>query len=52
VLKITKYGSGTANHKMPVKGHAFLKTGLHHIVFDNTHSMVRGKDLAIKITEL
>jgi hypothetical protein len=47
-----KYGSGTVNNKMPVKGHIFLKTGFYHLVFDNTHSMVRGKDLVIKITEL
>jgi hypothetical protein len=51
VVKMAKYGLAN-NSKGPVKGHAFLKTGLYHLVFDNSHSMVRGKDLGITVVEL
>lgn len=51
-MKLTKYGNGTSNSKMPVKGHVFLKSGVYHIIFDNSHSMVRGKDLSIEVCQL
>lgn len=49
---MNKYGNGTPISKMPIKGHAFLKSGLYHLVFDNSHSMVRGKDLALQVCQL
>lgn len=47
-----KYGNGTANSKMPVKGQTFLKSGLYYVIFDNSHSMVRGKEISVEICQL
>jgi len=50
IIKMIKYGA--SNTKVPVKGHTFLKNGLYSLVFDNSHSMVRGKDLLIQVCQL
>ena len=34
------------------KGHLFLKNGLYRLVFDNSYSLLRGKDLVYMITHL
>lgn len=47
---MSKYGSST--HKMPIKGQTFLKTGLYHVLFDNSHSMVRGKEIFVELCQL
>lgn len=52
ILKMAKYGNGTNNSKMPVKGQTFLKSGLYHVIFDNSHSMVRGKELTVELCQL
>jgi hypothetical protein len=49
---MAKYGQGTALNKMPIKGQTFLKSGLYYIIFDNIHSIVRGKDINFQICQL
>ena len=50
VVKMEKYSQVSKDR--PVKGHIFLKPGLYHLVFDNTYSMMRGKDLFYQIVQL
>lgn len=52
IVKMAKYGNGTPNSKMPVKGQTFLKSGLYYVIFDNSHSMVRGKEILVEICQL
>lgn len=52
IHKMSKYGQSTPNNKMPSKGQVFVKSGVYHIVFDNSHSMVRGKDIFFQLCHL
>ena len=48
--QLHKMGKCTpSTEKQATKGHIFLKNGLYHMVFDNSFSMVRGKDLFFQI---
>ena len=50
VVKADKYSQTSS--KNPIKGHLFLKPGYYNIVFDNSYSMMRGKDLYYQIQQL
>lgn len=49
ILKMEKY---TVSQSQPQKGFIFLKNGLYRLVFDNSYSSFRGKDLSYMILHL
>ncbi len=42
----------TVTQSQPQKGFIFLKNGLYRLVFDNSYSSFRGKDLSYMILHL